>query len=117
MLSHSPRLPLVASIRTNKMWGKGAPSGRFASALRPGFLVGPDKSYFQQPPWGSSGRLWPDIFSGGSTSGPFNGTSGQWLYTKYRYLGLKFVISGQVHYGWARVDVNSVRSTLKARGI
>jgi hypothetical protein len=32
-------------------------------------------------------------------------TGGQWLYTQHRYLGLQFMISGQVHYGWARVAV------------
>src|SRR6202044_3187819 len=38
---------------------------------------------------------------------PFSGSSnyGQWSYTRHRYLGLKFIVSGQVHYGWARVAV------------
>ena len=43
------------------------------------------------------GRLWPELEPSKSPSGPFNGSAGQWLYTKYRYLGLKLVISGQVH--------------------
>ena len=36
----------------NEIWGKGVASGRFASALRAGFTVGANKSYFQQ------GRNW-----------------------------------------------------------
>jgi len=32
--------------------------------------------------------------------------SGQWLPTKNRYLGLRFVIKGQIHYGWARATAS-----------
>jgi hypothetical protein len=32
---------------------------------------------------------------------------GLWLNAQHRYLGLKFVISGQIHYGWARLNVAS----------
>ncbi len=92
--------------KNNKMWGKGILSRRFASALRPGFKVGPDKSHFQQPARASLGGLMARNFFGGTSFGAYNETSGQWLYTKHRYLGLKFVIDGQVHYGWARVAVN-----------
>jgi hypothetical protein len=31
---------------------------------------------------------------------------GNWVNAAHRYLGLKFVISGAVHYGWARLTVN-----------
>ncbi len=31
--------------------------------------------------------------------------SGYWLNVKNRYLGLKFLIKGRVHYGWARLSV------------
>jgi len=34
-------------------------------------------------------------------------TYGQWLNTKSRYLGLQFLIDGQVHYGWARLSTKS----------
>jgi hypothetical protein len=30
---------------------------------------------------------------------------GNWANTKNRYLGFKFLINGQVHYGWARLSV------------
>jgi hypothetical protein len=43
-------------------------------------------------------------------------TYGQWLYTRDRYLGLKFLISGQVHYGWARLSVTVTQPTLRERG-
>jgi hypothetical protein len=103
--------------KNNKMWGTGVLSGRFASALRPGFKVGPNKSHFQQPTRAVLGGLMARYFFGGDSSGGYNGTGGQWLYTKHRYLGLEFEIGGQVHYGWARLDVTLIRPTLKGRGI
>jgi hypothetical protein len=97
----------------NEIWGKGVVSGRFASALRAGFVVGANKSYFQQSRFGrgaglaAMARFWASYYRG-------SGTGGQWMYTKDRYLGLQFVIGGQVHYGWARVAVS--RDPL-ARGV
>jgi hypothetical protein len=32
---------------------------------------------------------------------------GAWTQTTRRYLGLKFIIQGQVHYGWARLNVTA----------
>jgi len=91
--------------RPNQVWGKGGGgvvSARFASALPAGFEVRPNKSYFQQP-WDSSGALMGSVAYGYSHAG--TNTRGQWLNTKDRYLGLQFVIDGQVHYGWARLSV------------
>jgi hypothetical protein len=37
-----------------------------------------------------------------------NGSSnGQWKEASRRYLGLKFIIKGQIHYGWARLTVDA----------
>ena len=36
-------------------------------------------------------------------------TYGQWINTSRRYLGLKFVTGGQIHYGWARMMVELTR--------
>jgi hypothetical protein len=44
-------------------------------------------------------------FKEGCSTYPCTSTAGQWLDTKNRYLGLQFVIKGQVHYGWARLTV------------
>jgi hypothetical protein len=96
----------------NEIWGRGVVSGRFASALRPGFRVGANKSYFQRThkkgfsvpaimAWASGGGIYP-------TSQTFS-SRGQWIYTKRRYLGLRFIVNGQVHYGWARVSVETFR--------
>jgi len=41
---------------------------------------------------------------------------GPWLHLKEAYLGLKFVIKGKTHFGWARVKLSvadqSIRATL-----
>jgi hypothetical protein len=77
--------------------GRSGYSRVFASALRKGFAVGPNKRRFTKNPAGLMGAI----------GGTLYGTSsvGQWLYTQRRYLGLKFLIAGQVHYGWARLNV------------
>jgi hypothetical protein len=90
------------SYQTNQVWGRGMASGRFASALPAGFTVRANKSYFQSGnyPFGAEmGGVGYGRYGRSSNSG------GQWLYAKHRYLGLQFVINGQVHYGWARLNV------------
>jgi len=39
---------------------------------------------------------------------------GPWDNVKNRYLGLKFLINGKVHYGWARLDVSLSRCAINA---
>jgi hypothetical protein len=88
-------------LQTNQIWGRGVLSGRFASALPAGFTVRGNKSHFQ-----ASGSA--PVVMEGSSGAAYSASSrsyGQWLYTKNRYLGLQFVIKGQVHYGWARLSV------------
>jgi hypothetical protein len=94
----------------NHIWGRGTGTicgfGRFlfASALHAGFPVGSHKSRFQNGPYWLMG-----MFAGSRSSST---TFGQWLYTKHRYLGLRFSINGQIHYGWARVSVGLISTGL-----
>ena len=97
----------------NEIWGRGTSLQRFASALNPGFLVRPNSSYFQQAPRRRYGLPSPAALMGGldveySYQGRLTSsfTSGQWLNTTNRYLGFQFVISGEIHYGWARLTVD-----------
>jgi hypothetical protein len=103
-----------AKVQGNKVWGRGSNIFRgrpvaFASALRARFEVGPNGQYFQN---GNRGLMAHFAFEGNFGSS----TYGQWLYTRDRYLGLKFLISGQVHYGWARLSVTAIQPTLRERG-
>jgi hypothetical protein len=76
-----------------------------AAALPKGKLVGP-KGVFQQDR--TSGLLMAIIGPGSATC--------PWAKVKQAFLGLKFVIKGKTHYGWARVKLNhqgfSISATL-----
>jgi hypothetical protein len=85
--------------RLNEVWG--APStGNYVSALPSGVRIRADK------------RFGTDSFMAGCPSA--SGYSckvgiGLWYNVKNRYLGLKFVIKGKFHYGWARLSVGTKR--------
>jgi hypothetical protein len=96
-------------FRGNRIWGRGIVERRFASALRAGFTVGPNRSYLQAAKFQSRfENLATMAFNYVSGTGPFtiSSTAGQWGYTKNRFVGLQFVIGGQIHYGWARLSVS-----------
>jgi hypothetical protein len=74
----------------------------YAYALKRGALVGPKQPF--------AGKLMASSDSG-------QGTIGRWLNVTNGYLGLKFKIHGQTHYGWARLTVKilgsaTIRTTL-----
>jgi hypothetical protein len=105
----SIRLRVGGKNPRNQVWGRGilGISNRFsvfASALRRGFKVQANKSYFQKAPG------WVMFSAGYSFYG--SGAYGQWLNTQHRFLGLKFTVGGQIHYGWARFTVAGQTSTL-----
>jgi hypothetical protein len=51
------------------------------------------------------GLMVSEIHSDGTYSS-FNTTRGLWLGVTNRYLGIKFLIDGEVHYGWARFSTD-----------
>ena len=70
---------------------------RFAAALRQGAQVGPKKKFLYY----FVGMAAKDTTA--TSGGRFS--SGPWRNVKDRYLGLKFEINGETHYGWARMSV------------
>jgi hypothetical protein len=95
----------------NAIWGRGVFAGAFntsvfASALRGGSNVGPTRAYFQK---GSNWLMWYRVAGAASSTTTYWYTAyrtfGQWFNTRRRYLGLRFMIGGEVHYGWARFTV------------
>jgi hypothetical protein len=68
-----------------------------AAHLFKGAFIGP-KSPFQQDPNG--------LFMRFQAAGPTGGGTAfcSWLGLTRAYLGLKFVVNGQTHYGWARIS-------------
>jgi hypothetical protein len=73
------------------------PTFSCAAALPTGAKIG-RKGQFQQDP--GSGLVMIEVAVCGSC---YN--FGPWLNVKQAYLGLKFVIKGKTHFGWARVKV------------
>lgn len=45
--------------------------------------------------------------SSNSSSLNWNSNGGYWIGVADKYLGLKFEFGGEIHYGWARLDVNA----------
>ncbi len=84
----------------NKVVGaKGIGGPFYAFALKLGSRIGPKQPF--------SGMLM-------AASGTEYATVGPWLNVENRYLGLKFFIKGQVHYGWARLNVKAAGMKITA---
>jgi hypothetical protein len=80
----------------NAVWG----AGTVASALQSGVKVGSSQNKFQAGHSGMNGTI---CAYGGS--GYHYGSGGPWANQIRKYLGFKFTIDGEFHYGWARLTV------------
>jgi len=83
-------LPIAHSNQVAGM--KGVVNTLYASAFKAGSKIGPARVF--------SGKLL-------AASGMEYGYVGRWQDVTNRYLGLKFYIAGQAHFGWARLNVAS----------
>jgi len=91
-----------ASDRRNEILGSTVQHGpKYASALSAGVKIGPNPKFRPR----RLGRMLVGNYSK-YESGTFYATWGQWKNVSNRYLGLKFVIRGKIHYGWARLSVS-----------
>jgi hypothetical protein len=68
-----------------------------AAALPAGVEVGPSANFQSSP----QGLFMAGIFNGSQN----NSFSGSWLKVETAYVGLKFMVDGETHYGWARVKL------------
>jgi hypothetical protein len=95
---------LAYNLGTNGVVGDAQNQfNQFASALRPGQHIGAKRKFLT----GKTDKLWGDWFSSGG-----GGSEGKWK-NEERYLGVKFSIKGEIHYGWVRLRV-SVPSRIDA---
>ena len=105
-------LSVLPSLPANQIWGHSVYQMQLASALLPAILVGASGIFY---PGGrvmlsvnsDAGR--PDIFYDGSCAWG-------WANVKNRYLGMKFVINGEIHYGWARFSTGCDVETINVFG-
>jgi hypothetical protein len=83
---------------SNLIWGKQVYSSRVgtASALPAGVQVGSTGLFAKRH----------YLMARCEESGGPHYCQAPWKHVTGRYLGLKFVINGEIHYGWARLNVN-----------
>jgi hypothetical protein len=95
----------ASGYRKNAVAGRRfSRSGYFfsaASALPAGAQIGPERKFPVRFPF-MAVELFNGVGSQYSDLGPW---AGKGKGVRDRYLGLKFVIHGKVHYGWARLSV------------
>lgn len=89
-------LAVTTRVQGNKMVG----NQMFASALTAGFQIGPDGPFAVPIP--SHGVVMDHCNR--STGGGVT-DSGNWANATNKYLGLRFFVGGQVHFGWARFSL------------
>jgi hypothetical protein len=83
--------------QANEIWQVRNQGRVCAGALAAGRKIGPKGNFHNDPKAGL-----PMAFAN------FEGTYyGPWLKVKQAYLGLRFVIKGKTHFGWARVKLTS----------
>ncbi len=90
----------------NQIWVQRTNRGfsNYAAALPAGVSVGPSVKHF------AAGRNEMAFRS----SGIGTHSGGPWKNAKNRYLGLKFLIKGKLHYGWARLNVSIANREVNA---
>jgi hypothetical protein len=89
---------------SNAIWGtRGS-----ASALGNGVTVG-SQGKFQAGHEFMAQEAYANV-----RTGVDYGSAGPWKETTRGYLGLKFIIQGQVHYGWARLNVAATTAGIYA---
>jgi hypothetical protein len=89
-----------------------------ASAGVSGMAIGPQGHFLTQlrqfQSYASYGYVGFMVNAGAYGSGSWSG--GPWADTTNRYMGLRFLINGEVHYGWARMSVRLLRDKIRLTG-
>lgn len=89
--------PLTA---TNEVLGSGGATFAYPFALSSGATVS-----------SGAGTFFNNGYAGGFQSLNYGSCSfGNWCTVTDRYIGLRFDIGGNIHYGWVRLDVNNAGS-------
>jgi hypothetical protein len=99
---------IVPENHANEIWGTGT---QFASALDAGVHLGGAKDFRRRPhhlPYG-----YADLVNCGLVSDSL-WCFGPWQRAHDRYVGLKFLVKGKVHDGWARLNVSASKLPFKA---
>jgi|SRR5580692_509960 hypothetical protein len=106
----SGQLTAIPALKKNHIWGHTVAGYGYASALYPGVRIGPKGKFLP-----GSGSMASSLFNGGRKRPPaYESCTGPWADVTKRYLGFEFDISGQMHFGWARLNVSCKASQVTA---
>jgi hypothetical protein len=97
---HTGVLSVLPANEANKIEGFHRTNGNYASALRAGASIGPDAKFTTGP-----NRIEEAFIDTGRVREVFGSCDATWPPGQTRYLGLQFFIDGEVHFGWARLNV------------
>jgi len=98
-LPHGSRLQVLLSASGNEVLQGTFPG--YAADLPRGAAIGPKQVFTSR-----TSNYGGVFMAGGSAYGTaYSFSDGPWIGAKNRFLGLKFLINGQVHFGWARLTV------------
>jgi len=94
----------------NQIWGRESTHRveGWASALAAGVRIGPKGRFYP----GQKIMARTSSSKGGMQKNTLNSCYGSWKDVTNRYLGLKLVIKGKTHYGWARLNVSCANLTV-----
>jgi len=100
---HSASLQVNPYQNGDQILGAGTFRKRVtASALPAGARIGPKRKFSPR-----QHLMATTNYACSSTNGCGGGSGGPWKEARKRYLGLKFVVKGKIHYGWARLTVDA----------
>lgn len=107
---HTGILSVIPALGANKAEGYFRVNRPYASALAAGVTIGPNGKFAFGP------RVMATVFSdtGAQHHGIAGQCSGPWGKAMNAYLGLEFLISGGVHFGWARLSVTCPGTIVEA---
>jgi hypothetical protein len=88
----------------------GKYSRHYAAALKLGAWIAPRQHFIKKG--SGKGEALVEFYEDQDQRIPH--TYGRWINVKNRYLGLKFLINGKVHYGWARLSVHDKLAQMSA---
>jgi hypothetical protein len=98
---HTGLLSVVPANPANKIEGFSRINGNYASALRAGASIGPNARFTTGP-----NQIEEAFIDTGKMRPVGSLCDSTWPSGQNRYLGLQFLINGEVHFGWARLNVS-----------
>jgi hypothetical protein len=94
-------MSVFGDLQANQAMSTRGGDGFAKAALQAGARIGPAGKFGTNPNMAVC-----DSFNGRHV------TSGKWVHASDRYLGVKFQINGQNHYGWVRMNVDCNSGTI-----